>query len=340
MPAALKATTPAMCGYNGYAAADKENSSRELYVYCPELLPFLKGKIWATDVSNEIKTVSSKSPYSGTIKTTNCLKCIYRGDETNKTFPPSVRAGEQVIVYNNGDSDTWYWRSTGRNDELRRTETVRFGCNATLDNISTQNDDNQYFIEMDSRDKQQVRISTSSANKEKFRYTINIDAKSGKICIGDSAENSISIESGVPRVCLKNKDNSMVDMQGKKIVIAADSDITIESKNGKVGISSKDKMIQKTDSTLDVTAKDNMTIKTDAKYHCESASSMSFQCNADYSAKVSSTISVQSGSDTNFEVGATYNINTGGSFIASFGGGCEWTGGVMTMHLGQLNVSG
>lgn len=340
MPAALKATTPAMCGYNGYAAADKENSSRELYVYCPELLPFLQGKIWATDVDNDIRTVSSKSPYSGTLKTTNCLKCTYRGDETNKTFPPSVRAGEQVIVYNNGDSDTWYWRSLGRNDELRRTEVVRFGCNATLDNISKQTDNDMYFIEMDSRDKQQIRISTSNANKEKFRYTFNIDAKNGKVSLGDSAENCFIVESGVPRVCMKNKDNSMIDIQGKKIVIAAEGDITIESKSGKVGISSKDKMVQKTDSTLDITSKDNMTIKTDAKYSCTSASTMTFDCHSDYTAKANSTMTFKSGSDTTFDIGAGYTMTTGGSHVTSFGGSCEWSGGTMTMHLGQLNISG
>jgi hypothetical protein len=31
--------------YHGYAAADKDNGSRELKVYCEELLPFLTGKI-------------------------------------------------------------------------------------------------------------------------------------------------------------------------------------------------------------------------------------------------------------------------------------------------------
>ena len=50
------AGSTSMHEFHGYAAADKANDSRELYVYCEELLPFLNG---------EVKAINAKSGYKG-----------------------------------------------------------------------------------------------------------------------------------------------------------------------------------------------------------------------------------------------------------------------------------
>lgn len=327
--------------WHGYAVLDKANDSRELYVYSEELLPFVTGKIKATEIKNNIKTKSSVTGgFSGNLSTTNALRCIYRDSDSNRAFPPSVRKGEQVLIYNNGDSDTWYWKSEGRNDELRRTDTLRYGCSGTLDNVAVPSDDNTYFIEVDTRTKHHIKLSTSMDDGEKYRYTILIDADNNKIMIGDNEENIISIDSAHPRVCMKNKSNSLIDLNAENIIISCKKDITIKSESGQLALYSKDKMLQTTESTLDIKSTGKMTVETDSQYSLRSSSTMSITCGSSMTTKVSSSTKWSTGSDFNLTSGSSYTLNCSGGYTVNSGGGGIYKGSVMTMSVSRLNIGG
>lgn len=306
MPIASKPEN--MREYHGYAAADKEQDSRELYVYSEELLPFLRGEIKAVEVDNDVKTSSGTDSYSGQVKTTNVLKCVYRDDTSNRAFPPDVRKGEQVIIFNQGDTDTWYWKSEGRNDNSRRLETVRYHANATLDNAAELNDDNTYFLELDTRRHKRVRISTSNADGEEHRYLFQLDAENSQVFLGDDYGNQFWIDSNHPRLCMKNHDNSLIDLNMKNIIIACEDDITIMAKNGKCTIYSKDKMSQMTESTHTLFSKDDMTIQT--------------------------------GKNMLLQSGANMTQIAGGSWSLSYSGTgmCNGNGGTMTMKTSHFAI--
>lgn len=293
---------------NGIAAADKAHDSRELLVYSPELLPFFTGKLEALEVDNQISTNNSTTGgYQGQLKTTNTITASYRGDNSNRTFPPDIRKGEQVILMNYGDSDQWWWKESGRNDNSRRTETYRVGISGTLENNPEVSDDNSYFLELDTRRSHRVRISTSNTDGEKHRYLICIDADNSVMFLGDDYGNEIQLDSENKRIRLKNTDNSLVDLNQKNIVIACEQDITLAAKNGKISIQ----------------AKGNIEQITESKQTTQAGQDIQHTTNGSYSIRCAG----------NYEViaGGSYNISYNGS------GTCAGRGGTMSMVASRIN---
>ena len=258
----------------GHAAADKALDSRELLVYPDELLPFYQGELGAKEVSNEVSTKGS-NVYSGSVKTSTVIKCLYRDESTNRAFPPDVRKGEEVIIYNYGDDNKWYWKSAARNDNARRTETYRVEISGTTENVGKMDDDNTYFFEMDTRRNHRVRISTSNKDEEQFRYTFQFNADTNEIFLGDDKGNQFYVRSDQPRVCMKNASASLVDLNDKNIVIMAEGDISIVSTKGNLTMSaqqgtsthySKQRMYHHTDDVLDTESTKDTNIKVHQNY--------------------------------------------------------------------------
>lgn len=303
----------------GIATADKASGSRDLWVYCPELLPFLSGSISAKEVSNDLKTNTREGTRTSSIKTTNNILCQYRDETTNRAFPPDVRKGEQVVVYCYGDSNQFYWKSAGRNDNSRRTEDYRMAISGSLANNPDQTDDNTYFFEMCTRSKHAIKISTSNADGEAHRYVLNIDADSSTVFLGDDYGNQIYIDSDKPRVCMKNQKNSLLDLNDENIVMACKKDISILSDSGDIAIVAK---------------RGKMTIK--------SETSTDVKCN-------SGNINVDAATMMMLKAGATMTLQSGSTMLLSSGGGlnmtfvgsgsCTSPGGTMTMSMTRLNIN-
>lgn len=255
-----EAGSTSMREYHGIAATDKENNSRELYVYCEELLPFMNGKIQATNADSGYKISDGKTKSSGIVTTTNAIKCVYR-DESNSysAYPPYVRRGEQVKIYNVGDTDQWYWSSAGRNDGARRTDKWRQQISDTLENNADLNDENSYHIDMDTRENQCIEISTCMANGEKYSYTFLIDAKNSKVMLSDNIANSLLIESEIPKITLKNSDNSMIELNGKNITIACEGNLNFTSQ----GTGAAGNMVMNTNGNIEIKNTGDIKLKSD-----------------------------------------------------------------------------
>lgn len=228
--------------YIGIAAADKADDSTELYVYVQELLPFMQGELAATSVSTQVSSTGNNSNYAGSVNSTNVIKCYYRGDDILSDFPPCVRRGERVVVWNYTDTDTWYWKSEGRNDSLRKTDKKQITINATDANVSDNTSDQQYGVSMDTRygkgdgGHKGIKIWTSKALGETFAYQIDINTDDGVVMMSDDVGNTLCLDSTNTRVTLKNKDNSLLDLNKENIVLACNQDITIMSKSGNIAL--------------------------------------------------------------------------------------------------------
>lgn len=229
---------------HGVAAKDNNGEDRYLYVYSEELLPFHQGIDGMLDgilIDSEIKTTNSNGEeYCSQTKTTNSLRCVYRDDSSSGTTPPLVRKGEQVLIYNFGDSDVWYWKSEGRNENNRKTDLWRKEISGTAEAAPVLGDDNTYFIELDTRTTHRMRISTSNQDGEKHRYLFMFDADASKVFLGDDVDNQIIIESETPRVAMRNKAESLIDLNTENIVIACKGDCTIKADGEVNTLSGKD----------------------------------------------------------------------------------------------------
>lgn len=288
--------------YHGYAAADKANDSRLLYVYCEELLPFVQGEISATNADSGYSISTSDGKSSGVVTTSNILVCTYRDDtKSNSAFPPCVRKGEQVRVYNIGDTDQWYWASAGRNDGARRTDTWRQHISGTLENNADLTDSNTYYIEMDTRGAHHVVISTSNADGEKHTYKFLIDAEQSFILLSDEIGNSLLMESEKPCVTLKNSSNSMIQLNGPDITIACPGNLSLTAKGniishttGFMSVVAEKQMSFTTNANLDLSSKGSYSVSAGGKISQSSSSTSTYSAGAKLSL-VASSISLSRG---------------------------------------------
>jgi hypothetical protein len=311
-------------GIIGIAACDKNESSRELQVMIPSLLPFYRGEMKATHQDAEFTVNDGKSSRTVTTTTSNVVTAYYRDSDPNNSFPPDVRKGEQVIVYQNEGSHIYYWKSSGRNNNARRTETKRIAISATLENAPDLDDTNTYYIELDTRRDKHIRLKTNKANGESFAYMFNIDAAKSQVILCDDAGNQIFIDSNIPRVFMSNKSNSMIDLNDKNIVIACENDITINAKTGKCHIESGD----------------DMTLKTSAKMTQESASDFDQKSGGKMTMTSGGSMTLTSGGEMMLTSGGAMTLTSGGGLSISYSGSgtCTGKGATMTMTMSRLDI--
>jgi len=217
--------------YIGIAAEDKVHNSRILKVVTKEISPFMNGEL--KDLSSEevfnIVDDETNVNLNEKITTTNVITAEYFGLDTNRVFPADVRKGEQVFIFRHRDSDIFFWIPIGRDDDLRRKEILRYAISNDNRTKKKLNDDNTYYVELDTLFKKRIRIRTSKSDGEKYRYEITIDAKKNLIVIKDDGKNEILLQSDVPRIRLKNRSNSFMDINKGDIFIMAPNDIYIKA---------------------------------------------------------------------------------------------------------------
>lgn len=322
-----------MTTYYGIAATDKAPGSRELSVYIRELLPFVNGNFQAMEIENDISTSYNGQNYKSNLKTSNVVKCTYRDDNDTLAFPPDVRRGEEVLVYTFGSGTAFYWKSTGRDIGQRRTETKRLAISGIAIPNTELNDNNTYFIELDTRAKHHIKLSTSNADGEQFRYVLVIDADNNQVILSDNDNNQISIQSDIPRVSMRNADSSFVTLDKKNIVIGAIDDISIRSEKGSVNIiANKD---------CNVTVGNNINTKASKNINEQAGGNFSMTVNGNASISANGTGSFSSQQSMSISSGQNTSISAGGSLNLSFGSGggyCKGNG-EFAMRVGHFDIS-
>jgi len=216
--------------FHGIAVEDRAMASREIKVFIRELVPYGAGEIGdnTRNESYSVKTDTGDS-ISGNVSTTNCVVADYFGGETNRFHPPDIVRGEQVIVTKYADEDRYYWQSTGRDDNLRRGELIRFAASNDMAQSKQLNEANTYFIEMDTKLANRIRLHTSKSNGEAYGYDLIIDARNNFVQLTDDVGNKIEIHSDTTFITITNKDGATVNLDKEDIAIMAPSNITIRA---------------------------------------------------------------------------------------------------------------
>lgn len=217
--------------YIGICVEDKEFTSRVLKVHLRELLPFVEGEVEDDDSVEAYSYIDDESGnvVDGEITVSNHITAEWFGMSSNRVFPPDVVLGEQVLVMKYSDEDIYYWVSLGRDDNMRRLEILRHAVSDSVEYDRLLDDDNTYYVEMDTKFTKRIRIVTSKSDGEDYRYEIIIDAKNNFLALHDDAGNEIIIESDIPRIKLKNANGTIVDLNGEDIIMIAPRDVVISA---------------------------------------------------------------------------------------------------------------
>lgn len=197
--------------WKGFAMEALPTDSVTLKIFCPELTPgaiqgAFKAGITTSPVSN---TDINGNQQSYSITSANHITAEYKG-ESNSAYPPSVAKGEQVWVYQQANSDKFYWDADGRDREKRTVERKRVEISATPNSNETKSDENTYFQEMNSEAGYFTIAKTSKKNGEPYAYYVGVDTKTGRVVISDDKKNknTVIIDSANDIIQLSNDKGS------------------------------------------------------------------------------------------------------------------------------------
>lgn len=212
-------------------AANKKLSSDLIEAVPHEQNPLNDGEL--TDSIEKIETSGKDKDDAGfdvTLDTTASIKAKWLSfTDTNRLTSPDVRRGEEVVLWQFGDTDQYWWTTLHQDKKLRRLETVIYGfSNNRKENIENAHD-SMYWLEI-STHKKVVRFHTSKNDDEPFTYDIQIDTKNGNITIEDDDGNYIFLDSKNRHIKLRNKDDSFVELNKKIINMSSLDEINLKTK--------------------------------------------------------------------------------------------------------------
>lgn len=215
----------------GIVAANKALSSDVIEVTPIEELSMLDGEIDGVNLNVGSKgTNAAGEAYETNVATNMAIQATWlKLSCSNRLTSPDVRRGAQVIIYQFGDSDKYYWTTLLDDSKLRKLETVIWGISATSDESATPNPSNMYYFEISSHSKL-VTFHTSQANGEPWGYDIQINTDKGYVVIEDTAGNFFKLDSSATSLTMKNVNGSIVDITKDICTITTPAEVNITTK--------------------------------------------------------------------------------------------------------------
>lgn len=252
----------------GIVAANKVMSSNEALVTPIEVLPMLDGEIASNPTNQTIQGVdASGRNYTVSVIHDNALVCEWLDvSGSNRSTAPDVRRGERVKIWRYGDTDKFYWSSTGDNT-TRKLETVRHTFSGTSDESVTELDEtNSYYHEV-STHQGTTTYSTSKANGEMVAYHVQFDGKNGIMHIQDDMGNVLEMDSSNHRISVTNSDGTQYRADGQNLAIFAKDTVAI---NAQKTFSLETQDLQVKCQTMELNVSDNVqaTITNKATVNC------------------------------------------------------------------------
>ena len=216
----------------GIVGANKALNSMEIEVTPTEELTMLDGEVNSdqTNVTSTGEDVGGNA-YSTTVATANTIKATWlKIGVGNRLTAPDVRRGAAVVIYQFGDSDTYYWCTLQDDSQLRKLETVIWGFSGTTDEDAKNDASNMYYMEI-STHKQMVTFHTSKANGEFCMYDFQFNTKDGKVILTDDVGNWFMLDSAAHTLHMENVDGSIIDITKKIATITTLDQINMKSTN-------------------------------------------------------------------------------------------------------------
>ncbi len=173
-----------------------KKNQRKYFVYIPYLAPSHDGDITPEVAEFESKVQNVLTDTTETVKTkvTKTVEAEYAGFDHDMSVPVCVK-GQQVLVWNFANDDRYFFIPFERDSHLKTFGFVRLripdlavvhkapgddqrDVEGMMDGLD---DDNTYYIEIDTKYRKHIVLSTAATDKERFRHFIRLDANDESI---------------------------------------------------------------------------------------------------------------------------------------------------------------
>ena len=201
---------------------EDRNRKSTIKVIPLELLPGVSGTVESVQMALTDQGVNAKGEtYSVQLETANYVEASWLSMSSNRRTPPDVVTDEQVLLWQVGDAEEYYWTSLGRDDSYRTLESVIYAIAATPEkNDEVIDGDNSYFLEISSHN-QRILLSTSKKNSEYCRYQFSFDLNRGIVTLHDDRGNQLCLDTKNTRLTLRNADQTHIVLDKKNITFTA-----------------------------------------------------------------------------------------------------------------------
>ena len=169
---------------------------RSYDIYIPDLSPSHDGDITGevAEFKSEIENVLTDSTETVKTKVAKTVVAEYAGEDHDMSVPICVK-GQQVLVWNFANDDRYFFVPFERDSHLKTFGFVRLRIpdEAVVHKVPGENqrdteglmaglaDDNTYYIEIDTKFRKHIVLSTAASDKERFRHLIRLDANDESI---------------------------------------------------------------------------------------------------------------------------------------------------------------
>ncbi len=194
----------------GVVAKPKDMGSSFIEVYPEEAFPTVDGELnYNPNISIDIGVDSDGNRYEVKTNIDVTITAEWLPASSNRVTPPDMQRGELVEIFRLSDTDTYFWRSLGLRDNLRRLETVIYAFSANPKPNSKLDMNSCYFFEI-STHKKLVTFRTSNVNGEVTIYTFQLNPGEGIAGLTDDLGSYFEINTLEKMITLKNADTSEV----------------------------------------------------------------------------------------------------------------------------------
>lgn len=220
----------------GTVVADKNKNSQFLSVYLKEKLPFHTGNV-TDDVVDIVRSGVDMDGIAYNVVLQRCLtvKARWRG-EPNRLTSPCLKNGQDVEIWEAGNTGIYYWSEIPGTDHLKRTETVTYGWNASgtpVEENEASTANNKYTATVDT-EKGFAEFKTTMANGEVASYAFQMNGKDGHATLTDHLGNVFQISSEDHGISFTNPDKTTIAAHGKNAVVECEGTAKIKCKKATV----------------------------------------------------------------------------------------------------------
>lgn len=250
----------------GIVAKDKTENGFDIEVYPMEIMPNYSGDINAINNVNTSNVNSIGENTNIIVNKDRKVKCTWIPlfDTANRVSPPSVKAGETVLVVCVGNLDKYFWSASIFPDSDLRTLENRVIYLSNKQQLGQTDLSKGYYNVMDTYNKF-LKIHTSNNDGEYTTYDMELRTKDGLLKIWDGLNNYIELDSQKNTLTI-NTNNELkivttntVRVQTKNTIIESSETVDVKTKTAKVNASESVTVETK---TANINASSSATIKT------------------------------------------------------------------------------
>ncbi len=247
----------------GVSLENKPLNTKDLRVVPMEIVPFIQGEVAENDTEIKVTGVDRfGNNYTASSASTNAVTAEWLPLGSNRATAPDIRRGERIILFRYKNVDEFFWVVDGRDEHLRRLETVIYRYSNSRDEGEvTITDDNSWSLTVSTHEKH-ITLKTTKNDGEPFAYTFQINAKEGIVVLTDNATddggNYIELNSRDTNIIAKNIDGTYVELNKKVLNLHALDEINITTKT----LNIKTQAINETTDTITTNASSSINTNT------------------------------------------------------------------------------